>query len=170
MLVGAGTRQINSRLTENGMRLMQRLVDHGRCSLQSRGRLQNRSYRVRAHCRPSPCGAPGLVDQDRGSTHVFESPGAENGRYVNRNLPARTTEFGQSYPGKCFRPQPESMGERVRLFRRLNGISQQELARQLGANETTVWRWEAGLRRPVRGFRRKLAALLGHDASELDHD
>lgn len=45
-------------------------------------------------------------------------------------------------------PEPASLAERIRLYRWQNGISRRELARRLRADETTVWRWEAGLGKP----------------------
>ncbi len=37
-------------------------------------------------------------------------------------------------------PEPVTLAERLRLYRRLNGISRRQLARCLQVDETTVWR------------------------------
>ena len=56
--------------------------------------------------------------------------------------------------------EPTNLAERLIFYRRLNGISRRELAHRLGADETTVWRWEAGRGRPSFRFQRELARWL----------
>ncbi len=51
------------------------------------------------------------------------------------------------------RPDPETLGERIRAARRRQGISQEELARRLGIDPSTVAAWEAGtVKRPYPRF------------------
>ena len=45
-------------------------------------------------------------------------------------------------------PEPKTIGERVLAYRRQYGLSRKLLARQLGADEATLWRWETGRRFP----------------------
>ena len=40
------------------------------------------------------------------------------------------------------------VGQRIRLARETRGISQHDFATQLGIEQSHVWKWEAGLRRP----------------------
>jgi transcriptional regulator with XRE-family HTH domain len=50
-------------------------------------------------------------------------------------------------------PAPVSLPERIRATRRRQGISQEELARRLGIDPSTVTAWESGaVRRPYRRF------------------
>jgi DNA-binding XRE family transcriptional regulator len=46
-------------------------------------------------------------------------------------------------------PKPKTIGERLLAYRRQHGTSRKALARQLGADEATLWRWEVGQRIPV---------------------
>lgn len=41
-------------------------------------------------------------------------------------------------------PTPELLAERLLCFRRLRGISREKLARSLGIDPATLWRWESG--------------------------
>jgi DNA-binding XRE family transcriptional regulator len=45
-------------------------------------------------------------------------------------------------------PEPKTIGERLLAYRRQYGLSRVALARQLGVDETTLWRWEVGQRQP----------------------
>jgi DNA-binding XRE family transcriptional regulator len=49
-------------------------------------------------------------------------------------------------------PNPESktMGGQLLAHPRRHGLTRKALARQLGAGEATLWRWEAGQRKPER--------------------
>jgi len=59
--------------------------------------------------------------------------------------------------------QPQSLGQRIVVWRRLRGITQKELARRLGVDPTTVAGWEQGEHRPTR----RLASIIGRIA-EID--
>jgi transcriptional regulator with XRE-family HTH domain len=44
---------------------------------------------------------------------------------------------------------PTTLGEKLLSYRKLNGITQEELARRLGVDPTTLARWERGKSRPM---------------------
>jgi transcriptional regulator with XRE-family HTH domain len=44
--------------------------------------------------------------------------------------------------------EPNTLGERLLAYRRHHGLSRKALAIVLGADETTLWRWENGQRKP----------------------
>jgi DNA-binding XRE family transcriptional regulator len=47
-------------------------------------------------------------------------------------------------------PEPKTTGDRLLTYRRRQGLSRKALAGLLGVDETTLWRWEAGQRKPER--------------------
>ncbi len=55
----------------------------------------------------------------------------------------------------------------ARATRRRNGFTQKEVAEAAGLDRGTVSRIENGCLRPTEGHRRRLAAALGLDPSEL---
>jgi len=77
----------------------------------------------------------------------------------NRSSPAlrfvpRIIEFLGYTPDDT---KPESLGQRIVAFRRLRGLTQKELARRLGVDQSTLAGWERGEHRPSR----HLANLIG---------
>src|SRR5699024_10442978 len=52
------------------------------------------------------------------------------------------------------------MGERIREARRKKGLSQEEVARELGISRQAVTKWEGEQSAPSAGNLKKLAALL----------
>jgi transcriptional regulator with XRE-family HTH domain len=60
-------------------------------------------------------------------------------------------------------PEPATLSERLRLYRKLNGISRRELACRLGVDETTVWRWEVGRGNPSGRLSPTLGVLLRNE-------
>ncbi|MBR8431676.1 helix-turn-helix domain-containing protein [Burkholderia cenocepacia] len=67
-------------------------------------------------------------------------------------------------------PRYVILGKQIRALRTAAGIATQaEFARQLGASQQTVSRWEAGTSRPRTNELAKLAATLKVDATELSH-
>lgn len=54
-------------------------------------------------------------------------------------------------------------GGRLAELREANGLSQGDIARHLGVNQSTVWRWEAGEYRPRGKHAVALRELLGVD-------
>lgn len=55
--------------------------------------------------------------------------------------------------------EPTTLAERLRLYRKLNGISRRVLAQRLRVDESTVWRWEAQLGAPGKRSRVRVSAL-----------
>ena len=57
-----------------------------------------------------------------------------------------------------------TLGQRIRIWRRMRGLSQRDLAAELGVDPSTVLRWEQdGNRRTSRGWE-ALSALLGGES------
>lgn len=77
----------------------------------------------------------------------------ESGRRQPRGVSLRDLLAFADDRGRCL-DATEIRDLRTRL-----GISRVELARRLGTTATTVYRWEAGLRRPTGLYRRDLLAL-----------
>lgn len=57
-------------------------------------------------------------------------------------------------------PEPRSLGERLHLYRKLSGISREALARKLGVDPATLWRWESDRAQPGKRHRGRIEALL----------
>ena len=60
------------------------------------------------------------------------------------------------------RPLPELV-----KYRESNNLSREQLADEIGVKPVTIWRWEAGTRRPDRKFAPKISALTGISVAEL---
>ena len=45
-------------------------------------------------------------------------------------------------------PEAESIGERLKTYRKTNGITQKDLAKRLGVDSSTLAGWEAGMSQP----------------------
>ena len=56
--------------------------------------------------------------------------------------------------------EPETLGEKIAYYRWLKGMTQKELACQLGADPTTLARWERGERVPSGAYRERLISFL----------
>jgi transcriptional regulator with XRE-family HTH domain len=50
--------------------------------------------------------------------------------------------------------------ERIKAYRKIRGLSRKKLARILGVDEGTLWRWETGQCRPQGGYARRVRELL----------
>lgn len=61
----------------------------------------------------------------------------------------------------------ESLGERLHRLRKLRGLTQGELAAQLGVSKPTVWAWEQGRARPIEDRLEAIAEALGVTVAEL---
>jgi len=99
---------------------------------------------------------------------VAQRVGVSKGTVVNWEVNATTVALKHlpsvvGFLGYAPFPEPKTLGERITRHRWLNGISREQLAEQLGADESTVWRWEAGRGRPDRRLRERLERLLGAD-------
>ena len=49
-----------------------------------------------------------------------------------------------------FEKQTENLGEKIREYRRVHGLSQKNLAEQLGVDQTTLAGWERGEHTPIK--------------------
>jgi len=59
-----------------------------------------------------------------------------------------------------FEKEPKALGEKIVYYRHLAGMTQKELARQLGVDPTTLARWERGKRNPSIVFQKKLTIIF----------
>ncbi|MBB6427626.1 helix-turn-helix domain-containing protein [Sphingopyxis sp. JAI128] len=64
-------------------------------------------------------------------------------------------------------PQAESLGARLQRLRTTRGLTQSQIAKQLGVSEPSISAWEQDKARPKAGRMEKLAVLLGVELSEL---
>lgn len=53
-----------------------------------------------------------------------------------------------------------TLGGRIRHYRHVNGVSQEELAKELGLNESTIFHYEKGTHTPMPKSLKKLEILL----------
>jgi len=53
-----------------------------------------------------------------------------------------------------------TIGERIKAFRQLHGLSQKPLAKQLGIDPATLARWEKDLARPSKRLKGRLEDFL----------
>jgi transcriptional regulator with XRE-family HTH domain len=58
----------------------------------------------------------------------------------------------------------EILGERIREFRRVHGLSRGKFAEQLGVDQTTLAGWESGEHRPSKKMLKEVILLLGSDS------
>ena len=54
------------------------------------------------------------------------------------------------------------MGDRIREYRRVHGLSQKKLAKLLGIDQSTVGGWERAEHRPIRGNLEKMLRFLSY--------
>jgi transcriptional regulator with XRE-family HTH domain len=59
-----------------------------------------------------------------------------------------------------FEAKPENLGDKLRSYRRLKGLSQKKFAEQLGVDFTTLAGWERGEHRPTRRMLDKIKSVL----------
>jgi transcriptional regulator with XRE-family HTH domain len=60
----------------------------------------------------------------------------------------------------------ETLGDRIKEYRRIHGLTQKKLAEQLEVDQTTLAGWERGEHLPSKKFLNKLAAVLGFAQSK----
>ena len=65
------------------------------------------------------------------------------------------------------RPRGETLPEQIRWLREGRGLSQQELARLLGADPSSVSLWEQGQTQPIRKYREVLARMIEGEQSAI---
>jgi len=59
-----------------------------------------------------------------------------------------------------FEKSAEKMGDKIREYRRVHGLSQKKLAEQLGVDQTTLAGWERGEHRPTKKLLDKIKSAL----------
>jgi transcriptional regulator with XRE-family HTH domain len=59
-----------------------------------------------------------------------------------------------------FEKEAENLGDKIREYRRIHGLTQKKLAGQLGIDQTTLAGWERGERRPCKRFLDKVILLI----------
>ncbi|MBI4547551.1 MAG: helix-turn-helix transcriptional regulator [Ignavibacteriae bacterium] len=55
---------------------------------------------------------------------------------------------------------PTTLGQRIKLYRRLHGLSQKRFAKELGIDPTTLARWEKGESKPSNKLKKRLFTFL----------
>lgn len=63
---------------------------------------------------------------------------------------------------EVFEPLPQATPDEVRSLRHMMGLTQQQLAQELGVTEFSVWRWENN-KRPITVAHTKLLRGLAED-------
>ena len=56
-----------------------------------------------------------------------------------------------------FEKKTENLGDRIREYRRIHGLTQKRLAEQIGVDQTTLAGWERGQHRPAKRYLSNLA-------------
>lgn len=69
----------------------------------------------------------------------------------------KVTEFLGYFPYKI---DNSTLGGKIKKYRYLNGVSQRELAKALGVNESTVFNYENGKHKPLPFIVKKLMRML----------
>jgi transcriptional regulator with XRE-family HTH domain len=59
-----------------------------------------------------------------------------------------------------FEKNVQKIGDRIREYRRIHGLTQRRLAAQLGIDNTTLGSWERGEHRPIKELFSKLSSVL----------
>ncbi|MCX6574928.1 MAG: helix-turn-helix transcriptional regulator [Candidatus Aminicenantes bacterium] len=59
-----------------------------------------------------------------------------------------------------FEKKTENLGEKIRAYRRVHGVSQKKLTGQLGVNQSTLAGWERGEHQPTKRLLNKLKSLF----------
>jgi transcriptional regulator with XRE-family HTH domain len=58
-----------------------------------------------------------------------------------------------------FEKEAENIGDKIREYRRIHGLTQKKLAEQLGIDQTTLAGWENGKHQPTQRFLDKIAKI-----------
>ena len=64
-------------------------------------------------------------------------------------------------------PPAQTLAEQIIRHRKMLGLSREELARRLGVDPGTLWRWEAEIRKPRGRFAVLIGRILTSDCSRL---
>jgi putative transcriptional regulator len=65
------------------------------------------------------------------------------------------------------RQRRQAWGQNIRTVRESQGMTQQDLAEEVGVRQPTVVRWEAGINEPSVTNGLRLARVLGWDIADL---
>lgn len=66
-------------------------------------------------------------------------------------------------------PKP-TIGEEIKAYRFMHGLSLKKLAKMLGVDPTTLTRWEKGASNPGSRLRKRVAGLLGSSTSGISQE
>jgi transcriptional regulator with XRE-family HTH domain len=69
-----------------------------------------------------------------------------------------------------FEPKNGKLADKLKSYRRSNGLSQKKLAELLGVDQTTLAGWERGEHRPTKKMRDKINSALDFPSSLLPFD
>jgi transcriptional regulator with XRE-family HTH domain len=61
----------------------------------------------------------------------------------------------------------ENLGDKLRSYRQLRGLSQKKLSEMLGVDQSTLASWERGIHQPIGRLIEKLKVLLNSDNKGL---
>lgn len=97
------------------------------------------------------------IGVDEATVHNWEVKGTEPGL---RHLPGIIQLLG-------YNPLPpaSSLAEQIIRYRKTHGLSREVLARRLGVDPGTLWRWEASIGEPKGKYLKTVVRLL-HDAGD----
>jgi transcriptional regulator with XRE-family HTH domain len=59
-----------------------------------------------------------------------------------------------------FEKKTENLGERIREYRRVQGLTQKKLARLIGIDQSTIGSWERGEHQPSKRFHERLNSFF----------
>jgi DNA-binding transcriptional regulator YiaG len=57
-------------------------------------------------------------------------------------------------------PRPTNLGERLRSYRRVHGLTQRELAKRMGIVPSTLAKWETAQKKPAERFKKCLQGII----------
>jgi ribosome-binding protein aMBF1 (putative translation factor) len=64
------------------------------------------------------------------------------------------------YKRDLYKKETENLGDKIREYRRIHGLSQKKLAEQLQIDQTTLAGWERGEHRPAKKQLEKLRSIF----------
>jgi transcriptional regulator with XRE-family HTH domain len=69
-----------------------------------------------------------------------------------------------------FAKKSENQGDRIREYRRVNGLTQKNLARLLAVDPSTIGAWENSEYRPAKVNLERLVSILRFEVCSCNHD
>lgn len=83
---------------------------------------------------------------------------------LNRRAPALWNMPGViGFLGRVPFEVGQSLPERLRVYRKIHGLSQEKFAGILGLDESTLWKWESGKSKPKREHELRVEAFLARE-------